>query len=116
MPVSTDTTVSAAATDGKIESLVVTGGSGYTNGTYYAAVYGDGASAGTSSGAVIRITVSGNAIQSFGLTAGTDTTIKTTAMLRDSAIFLVRRPASASELIDWMIDLIINTTKIMIAL
>ena len=75
MPVSTDSTVSAAATDGKIESLVVTGGSGYTNGTYYAAVYGDGASAGTSSGAVIRITVSGNAIQSFGLTAGTDTTI-----------------------------------------
>ena len=75
MPVSTDSTVSAAATDGKIESLVVTGGSGYTNGTYYAAVQGDGANAGTSSGAVIRITVSGNAIQSFGLTAGTDTTI-----------------------------------------
>ena len=75
MPVSTDSTVSAAATDGKIESLVVTGGSGYTNGTYYAAVHGDGANAGTSSGAVIRITVSGNAIQSFGLTAGTDTTI-----------------------------------------
>ena len=75
MPVSTDTTVSAAATDGKIESLVVTGGSGYTNGTYYAAVYGDGANAGTSSGAVIRITVASNAIQSFGLTAGTDTTI-----------------------------------------
>ena len=42
---------------------------------YYAAVYGDGTSAGTSSGAIIRITVSGNAIQSFGLTAGTDTTI-----------------------------------------
>jgi hypothetical protein len=75
MPVSTDSTVSAAATDGKIESLVVTGGSGYTNGTYYAAVYGDGANAGTSSGAVIRITVASNAIQSFGLTAGTDTTI-----------------------------------------
>jgi len=75
MPVSTDSTVSAAATDGKIESLVVTGGSGYTNGTYYAAVQGDGANAGTSSGAVIRITVASNAIQSFGLTAGTDTTI-----------------------------------------
>ena len=75
MPVSTDSTVSSAATDGKIESLVVTGGSGYTNGTYYAAVYGDGANAGTSSGAVIRITVASNAIQSFGLTAGTDTTI-----------------------------------------
>ena len=75
MPVSTDSTVSAAATDGKIESLIVTAGSGYTNGTYYAAVYGDGTSQGTSSGAVIRITVASNAIASFGLTAGTDTTI-----------------------------------------
>ena len=76
MPVSTDTTVSAAATDGKIESLVVTAGSGYTNGTYYAAIFGDGASQGTSSGGIVRITVSGGAIQSFGLTAGTDTTIQ----------------------------------------
>ena len=75
MPVSTDSTVSAAATDGQIESLVVTAGSGQTNGTYYAAVYGDGANQGTSSGAIIRITVSGGAIASFGLTAGTDTTI-----------------------------------------
>jgi len=75
MPVATDSTVSAAATDGAIESLVVTVGSGYTNGTFYAAVYGDGTSAGTSSGAVVRITVSGGAIASFGLTAGTDTTI-----------------------------------------
>ena len=75
MPVSTDSTVSAAATDGAIESLVVTAGSGYSNGTYYAAVYGDGTSQGTSSGAIVRITVSGGAIQSFGLTAGTDTTI-----------------------------------------
>ena len=75
MPVSTDTTVSAAATDGQIESLVVTAGSGQTNGTYYAAVYGDGTSQGTSSGAIVRITVSGGAIASFGLTAGTDTTI-----------------------------------------
>ena len=75
MPVSTDSTVSAAATDGKIESLIITAGSGYTNGTYYSAVYGDGTSQGTSSGAVVRITVSGGAIQSFGLTAGTDTTI-----------------------------------------
>ena len=75
MPVTTDSTVSAAATDGAIESLVVTAGSSYTNGTYYAAVYGDGTSQGTSSGAVVRITVSGGAIVSFGLTAGTDTTI-----------------------------------------
>ena len=75
MPVSTDSTVSAAATDGEIISVVVTAGSGYTSGTYYAAVYGDGASQGTSSGAIISIVVSGNAIQSFGLTAGSDTTI-----------------------------------------
>ena len=75
MPVSDDSTVSAAATDGKIESLVVTAGSGYTDGTYYAAIYGDGTSAGTSSGAIVRITISSGSIVSFGLTAGTDTTI-----------------------------------------
>ena len=75
IPVSDDSTISAAATDGKIESLKITAGSSYTNGTYYAAVYGDGTSAGTSSGAIVRITVSGGTIQSFGLTAGSDTTI-----------------------------------------
>ena len=75
MPVSTDSTVSAAATDGKIESLQITVGSGYTDGTYYAAVYGDGTSAGTSSGAIISIVVTSGAIVSFGLTAGTDTSI-----------------------------------------
>ena len=75
MPVSTDSTVSAAATDGAIESLIVTAGSGYTDGTYFTAVFGDGTSQGTSSGAIVRITVSGGAIQSFGLTAGSDTTI-----------------------------------------
>ena len=72
MPVATDSTVSA---DGAIDSLAITAGSGYTNGTYYAAVYGDGTSQGTSSGAIVRITVANNAIQDFGLTAGTDTTI-----------------------------------------
>tara|TARA_E500000178_G_scaffold313709_1_gene331354 strand:- start:349 stop:1848 length:1500 start_codon:yes stop_codon:yes gene_type:complete len=77
MPVSTDTTVSAAAVDGKIESLAITGGSGYTDGTYYSPIYGDGTNQGTSSGAIVRITVSGGAIQDFGLTAGTDTTIQT---------------------------------------
>jgi len=77
IPVFDDATVTAAATDGSIESLSVTSGSGYTDGTYYAAVYGDGTSQGTSSGAIVRITVSGGAIQSFGLTAGTDTTINT---------------------------------------
>ena len=75
IPVSDDSTISAAAVDGKIESLKITAGTGYTNGTYYAAVYGDGTSAGTSSGAIVRITVSGGIIQSFGLTAGSDTTI-----------------------------------------
>ena len=48
MPVSTDTTVSAAATDGKIESLIITPGSGYTNGTYSTNL-NDGTSQGTSS-------------------------------------------------------------------
>ena len=75
MPVSTDSTVSAAATDGKVESLIITAGSSYTDGTFYAAVYGDGTSQGTSSGAIVRITVSSGAIATFGLTAGTDTTI-----------------------------------------
>ena len=75
MPVATDSTVSAAATDGKLESLVITAGSGYTNGTYYAAVYGDGTSQGTSSGAIVSIFVSSGQIQSFGLTAGTDTIV-----------------------------------------
>ena len=75
IPVSTDSTVSSAATDGAIDSVIVTAGSGYTNGTYYAPVHGDGTSSGTSSGAIIRITIASNAIASFGLTAGTDTTI-----------------------------------------
>ena len=76
MPVSTDSTVSAASTDGKIESLIVTAGSGYTAGTYYAAVYGDGTSQGTSSGAIVSIVVSSDGtIASYGLTSGTDTTV-----------------------------------------
>ena len=75
MPVSTDSTVSAAATDGKIEAVIVTAGSGYTDGTYYVAVDGDGTSAGTSSGAIIGFTVSSNLIQNFGLTSGTDTIV-----------------------------------------
>ena len=75
IPVSNDSTITAAAVDGKIEALKITAGSGYTNGTYYAAIYGDGTSAGTSSGGIVRITVSGGVIQSFGLTAGSDTTL-----------------------------------------
>ena len=75
MPVSTDSTVSAAAVDGKIESLIVTAGTGYTDGTYYVAVNGDGTSAGTTSGAVIEFVVSSGAIADFGLTSGTDTIV-----------------------------------------
>jgi len=75
VPVATNSTISAAATDGKIESLIVTAGSGYTDGTYYAAVYGDGTSQGTSSGSIVSITVSGGSIASFGLSAGTDTVV-----------------------------------------
>ena len=75
IPVVSDSTVSAAAVDGAIESISVTAGSGYTDGTYYSAIYGDGSSAGTSSGAIVRITISSGSIVSFGLTAGTDTTI-----------------------------------------
>jgi len=75
IPVTSDSTVSAAAVDGAIESLSITAGSGYTDGTYFTAIHGDGASAGTSSGAIVRITVSSGSIVSFGLTAGTDTTI-----------------------------------------
>ena len=75
IPVATNSTISAAATDGKIESLVVTAGSGYTDGTYFAAVYGDGTSQGTSSGAVVSITISGGSIASFGLSGGTDTIV-----------------------------------------
>jgi hypothetical protein len=75
IPVASDSTVAAAAVDGAIESVAVTAGSGYTDGTYYTAVYGDGATAGTSSGAILRITISSGSIVSFGLTAGTDTTI-----------------------------------------
>jgi len=75
MPVTTDSTVSAAATDGAIDALRVTAGSGYTDGTYYAAIYGDGTSQGTSSGGIVRITVTSGSIAAFGLTAGTNTTI-----------------------------------------
>ena len=72
MPVETDSTVSAAATDGAVESLRVTNvGTGLTNGTYYAAIEGDGSNAGTSSGAIARIVISSNQIQAFGTDAST---------------------------------------------
>lgn len=95
IPVSTDSAVSAAATDGKIESVIVTAGSGYTDGTYFVAVNGDGTSAGTSSGAIISFVVSSGAIASFGLTSGTDTIVYAggtgytygTVTLSDSTVF-----------------------------
>lgn len=72
MPVITDSTVSAAATDGAIESFQVTNlGAGCTDGTYYAAIYGDGANQGTASGAVARIVISGGKVQSFGTNSTT---------------------------------------------
>ena len=74
IPVATDSTVSAVATDGKIESLSVTVVLVTQMELTMQDVHGDGTS-GTSSGAIVRITISGGSIVSFGLTAGTDTTI-----------------------------------------
>ena len=72
MPVITDSTVSAAATDGAVESFQVTNlGAGCTDGTYFAAIEGDGANAGTSSGAIARIVISSGKVQSFGTNSTT---------------------------------------------
>jgi len=62
IPVSTDTTVSNDAVDGSIDTVRVTGGSGYTDGTYYSAIDGDGSSG------VVEILVTGGAIQAQGTT------------------------------------------------
>ena len=59
IPVTTDTTVSNAAIDGAIEVLRITGGSNYTDGTYYSAINGDG------SGGIAKIVVASNTIQAF---------------------------------------------------
>ena len=59
IPVTTDTTVSNAAIDGAIEVLRITGGSNYTDGTYYSAINGDG------SGGIVKIVVASNTIQAF---------------------------------------------------
>ena len=72
MPVETDSTVSAEPTDGAVRILRVTNvGTGLTDGTYYAAIEGDGSNAGTSSGAIARIVISSNQIQAFGTDAST---------------------------------------------
>ena len=66
IPVTTDTNVSGAALDGSIDALRVTAGSGYTNGTYYAAIDGDGTNAGGASCGVALIKVVGGSISAFG--------------------------------------------------
>jgi len=60
IPVTTDSTVSAAAVDGSIDVVRVAAGSGYTDGTYYSPIDGDG------TGGVVQIVVSGGAIQPQG--------------------------------------------------
>jgi len=68
--------ISSVSTGGAIASVLVTNsGSDYTNGTYYAAIFGDGNNQGTSSGAIIRIVVKENKIVAFGNTIATETTI-----------------------------------------
>jgi len=64
IPVLTDSAVQSAAADGSIDALRVTAGSGYTDGTYFAAIKGDGSSG------VVEINVSGGAIVKFGKSAG----------------------------------------------
>jgi len=89
LPVSTDSNVEGDAADGSIDVVRVTGGSGYTDGTYYSAIDGDGSSG------VVEIVVSGGAIaaqSSTGtnvFTAGTNYTFATvdlTDVYTDSAL------------------------------
>ena len=65
IPVVTDSGVQTAAVDGSLDVVRVTAGSGYTDGTYYTPVDGDGSSG------VIRIVVSGGAISAFNIDTGT---------------------------------------------
>ena len=65
IPVSTDTTVSGDAVDGSLDIVRTTAGSGYTDGTYYTPVDGDGANG------IVKIVVSGNSIVKQG-SAGTN--------------------------------------------
>jgi len=60
IPVVTDSTISAAAANGSIDTVRITAGSGYTDGTYYTAIDGDGSSG------IVEIVVSGGAIQPQG--------------------------------------------------
>ena len=62
MPVSTESAITAAAVNGSIDVVRVTSGSGYTDGTYYSPIDGDGSSG------VVKIVVSGGAISVQGST------------------------------------------------
>jgi len=60
IPVTTNTTVSGDAVDGAVDTVRTTAGSGYTDGTYYSAIDGDGANG------VVLIKVAGGAIVKQG--------------------------------------------------
>ena len=68
LPVTTDSSVGAAAVNGSIDTVRVTAGSGYTDGTYYAAIDGDGTNAGGANGGIVEIKVNGGAIVKQGST------------------------------------------------
>ena len=65
IPVSTDTTVSGDAVNGALDVVRTTAGSGYTDGTYYSPVDGDGANG------IVKIVVAGGSIVKQG-SAGTN--------------------------------------------
>jgi len=65
IPVSTDTTVSGDAVDGALDVVRTTAGSGYTDGTYYSPVDGDGANG------IVKIVVASGSIVKQG-SAGTN--------------------------------------------
>jgi len=60
MPVSTDATISGDAVDGALDVVRTVAGTGYTNGTYYSPVDGDG------TGGIVKIVVAGGAIVKQG--------------------------------------------------
>ena len=60
IPVTTESAVQSEFVDGSIDAVRTTAGSGYTDGTYYVTINGDG------SGGVVEINVSGGAIVKFG--------------------------------------------------
>ena len=65
IPVSTDTTVSGDAVNGALDVVRTTAGSGYTDGTYYSPVDGDGTNG------IVKIVVAGGSIVKQG-SAGTN--------------------------------------------